>query len=55
MGMNCYTVITVNYNAYEEICLREGADRASCDYISGMTDRFAVHKFEELFIPLSWS
>ncbi len=42
-------------NAYEEICLREGADRAACDYISGMTDRFAVRKFEELFIPLSWS
>lgn len=42
-------------NAYEEICLREGADRAACDYISGMTDRFAVRTFEELFIPLSWS
>ncbi len=42
-------------NAYAEICLREGADRAACDYIAGMTDRFAVRKFEELFIPLSWS
>lgn len=41
--------------SYEEICFREGAERAACDYISGMTDRFAVRKFEELFIPLSWS
>ncbi|MCR5666852.1 MAG: deoxyguanosinetriphosphate triphosphohydrolase [Eubacterium sp.] len=25
-----------------------------CDYISGMTDQYAVHKFESLFIPSSW-
>lgn len=42
-------------NSYEEICLREGADRAACDYISGMTDTFAVHKFNELFVPNSWA
>lgn len=27
--------------------------RAVCDYISGMTDRFAIAKFKELFIPKS--
>ncbi len=42
-------------NAYEEICLREGADRAACDYIAGMTDRFAVNTFTRLFIPGSWT
>ncbi len=41
-------------NAYEEICLREGADRAACDYIAGMTDRFATSTFTNLFVPGSW-
>ncbi len=41
-------------NAYEEICFREGADRAACDYIAGMTDRFAVSTFNRLFVPGSW-
>lgn len=26
-----------------------------CDYIAGMTDRFALNTFKELFIPESWS
>lgn len=25
-----------------------------CDYIAGMTDRFALNKFEELFVPKRW-
>ena len=25
-----------------------------CDYIAGMTDHFAISKFEELFIPKGW-
>ena len=25
-----------------------------CDYIAGMTDSYAVQKFEEYFIPESW-
>jgi dGTPase len=29
--------------------------RAVCDYISAMSDRFAIAKYEELFIPKSWS
>lgn len=28
-----------------------GIERAACDYIAGMTDRYAVSQFEELFIP----
>ncbi|MDO4845455.1 MAG: deoxyguanosinetriphosphate triphosphohydrolase [Oscillospiraceae bacterium] len=32
----------------------EGTDRAACDYIAGMTDKFAVSTFTELFIPMSW-
>lgn len=29
--------------------------RAVCDYISAMSDRFAIARYEELFIPKSWS
>lgn len=40
---------------YQDILEREGADRAACDYVAGMTDTFAVETFAELFIPASWS
>ncbi|HIX77504.1 MAG TPA: deoxyguanosinetriphosphate triphosphohydrolase [Candidatus Fusicatenibacter merdavium] len=26
-----------------------------CDYISGMTDQYSIHKFEEIFVPKSWA
>ncbi|MDR2671615.1 MAG: deoxyguanosinetriphosphate triphosphohydrolase [Oscillospiraceae bacterium] len=32
----------------------EGRERAVCDYIAGMTDRFAVARFEEIFVPKGW-
>ncbi len=32
----------------------EPLERVVCDYISGMTDRFAIAKFEEIYIPVSW-
>lgn len=34
---------------------QEPAYRAVCDYIAGMTDRYAVTKFKELMIPSAWS
>lgn len=39
---------------YHESLSREGAPRAVCDYISGMSDRYAVSTFQSLFIPKSW-
>ena len=39
---------------YQAIADQEGLDRAVCDYISGMSDRFCVAAFEEIFIPKSW-
>lgn len=36
------------------IAEREGKDIAAADYVSGMTDPFAVQKFEEIFIPRGW-
>lgn len=32
----------------------EPRERVVCDYISAMTDRFAIAKYEEIFIPKSW-
>lgn len=32
----------------------EGVMRAACDYIAGMTDRFAIRVYQDLFIPLPW-
>ena len=34
---------------------REGLERGVCDYIAGMTDKFAVEKYFELFVPAAWS
>jgi dGTPase len=33
----------------------EGLDAAARDFLAGMTDRYAVSLFEELFVPRSWS
>lgn len=30
-------------------------EQVVCDYVGAMTDRFAIAKYEELFIPKSWS
>ena len=40
---------------YKQIIEEEGLKTAVCDFISGMTDRYAVAHFSELFIPKSWS
>lgn len=33
----------------------EGPDYAVCDYIAGMSDRFALYAFENIYIPKSWN
>ncbi|HXI27051.1 MAG TPA: deoxyguanosinetriphosphate triphosphohydrolase [Vicinamibacterales bacterium] len=33
----------------------EGLDAATRDFVAGMTDRYAVNLFEQLFIPKPWS
>ena len=40
---------------YRTIAENEGADRAVCDYISSMTDRYAVHIFNTIFVPKGWT
>ncbi len=47
---NVYTMPSL----YVSLAERFGKERAVCDYISGMTDRYAVDVFTDLFIPKDW-
>lgn len=40
---------------FRQVMEQEGAGRAACDYISGMTDGYAMEKYGELFIPFAWT
>ena len=33
----------------------DGMERTVCDYIAGMTDKYAVDKYTEIFIPTGWN
>ena len=47
----CYNEI----HLYSDNELRQlRTEKAVCDYIAGMTDRFAVAKFHEILIPSNW-
>lgn len=39
---------------YQTIAWEEGLERAVTDYISGMSDEYAVRVFDDLFIPQKW-
>lgn len=32
----------------------DGIERVVCDYIAGMTDKYAIFKYEQIFIPNAW-
>ena len=32
----------------------DGIERTVCDYIAGMTDKYAVDKYTEIFVPATW-
>lgn len=32
----------------------EQKERVVCDYISGMTDQYCIHRFQEIYVPKSW-
>ena len=40
---------------YETIREEEGIERAAVDYIAGMSDRFCIATFEDIFVPRPWS
>jgi len=37
-----------------KIAEKEKVERAVVDYIAGMTDGFALKKFKDVYMPLSW-
>jgi len=39
---------------YQRVSAKDGLKRAVGDYISGMTDKYAIHIYEKLFIPEAW-
>lgn len=40
---------------YIEIYKLDGANRASCDYIAGMSDKYALAEYTKLFVPKAWA
>ena len=40
---------------FNVIAEKEGRERAVCDYISGMTDSYALDRYSRLFIPFAWT
>ena len=32
----------------------DGMPRVVCDYVAGMTDKYAIYKFSEIFVPTAW-
>ena len=40
---------------YLEISFTEGAQRAVCDYVACMTDRYAIEQFTEIFVPCAFA
>ena len=54
-----YEFFLENANAlpaeYQAIAMRDGLDRAVCDYISGMSDRYAIKLYNDYFVPKGWN
>lgn len=54
-----YEFFLQNANAlpaeYQAIAMCDGLDRAVCDYISGMSDRYAIKLYNDFFVPKGWS
>lgn len=39
---------------YKKLAEREGLERSVCDYVAGMTDKYAIYKYSEIFVPAAW-
>ncbi len=39
----------------KKIAKTQGSEKAACYHIAGMTDRYAIYCYENLFIPKSWN
>ncbi len=38
----------------QEIAWKEGVEKAVSDYIAGMSDRFAIYTYNNIYVPKSW-
>ncbi len=39
----------------QESIEERGLERTICDYIAGMTDRYAMNRYREIFLPRFWA
>ena len=39
---------------YRERCEAEGVERCACDFVAGMTDRYAIDRYSEIYVPKVW-
>ncbi|MEN8243155.1 MAG: deoxyguanosinetriphosphate triphosphohydrolase [Chloroflexota bacterium] len=64
MAVKAERIITELFNAYckepamlpydyQELIEKRGLKRTTCDYIAGMTDRYAIEEYQKLFDPLT--
>lgn len=53
-----YSYFAENPNAlpstYWQTVIAEGAERASCDYVTGMSDSYVLSVYHQIFIPKAW-
>ena len=40
---------------YKLIAERDGLERSVCDYVAGMTDKYALEVYSNIFIPMAWT
>ena len=40
---------------YRDNIESDGVERCVCDFVSGMTDRYAIESYKERFVPSVWS
>lgn len=40
---------------YKAVIDRYGLERVVCDYISGMSDHYAINKYQDIYIPKVWA
>ncbi len=39
---------------YQKNCESEGVERCVCDFVAGMTDRYAIDLYSDLYVPKVW-
>ena len=49
------TAASSSQEVTETPAAEESPERAVCDYVSGMTDSYAMEVYSALYIPVAWS